>query len=102
LAGAIDRRFWAKYRAAEISQDEVEEITNNLVPSAGTCGVMGTASTMACITEALGMMLPGGATIPAVLADRLRHAETAGGRAVAMAPIFQELKRIWSASLMPA
>lgn len=79
------RRFWAKYRAAEISRDEIEEITNNLVPSAGTCGVMGTASTMACITEALGMMLPGGATIPAVLADRLRHAETAGGRAVAMA-----------------
>jgi len=79
------RRFWAKYRAAEISQDEIEEITNNLVPSAGTCGVMGTASTMACITEALGMMLPGGATIPAVLADRLRHAETAGGRAVALA-----------------
>jgi dihydroxy-acid dehydratase len=79
------RRFWAKYRAAEISRDEIEEITNNLVPSAGTCGVMGTASTMACITEAMGMMLPGGATIPAVLADRLRHAETAGGRAVAMA-----------------
>jgi len=79
------RRFWAKYRATEISQDEIEEITNNLVPSAGTCGVMGTASTMACITEALGMMLPGGATIPAVMADRLRHAETAGGRAVAMA-----------------
>ena len=79
------RRFWAQYRAAEIGRDEIEEITNNLVPSAGTCGVMGTASTMACITEALGMMLPGGATIPAVLADRLRHAETAGGRAVAMA-----------------
>jgi len=56
-----------------------------LVPSAGTCGVMGTASTLACMTEAMGMMLPGGATIPAVLADRLRHAETAGGRAVAMA-----------------
>ena len=80
------RRFWAKYRAAEISRDEIEEVTNTLVPSAGTCGVMGTASTMACITEALGMMLPGGATIPAVLADRLRHAETAGGRAVAWLP----------------
>ena len=53
------RRFWARYRAGEIDNDEIEEITNNLVPSAGTCGVMGTASTMACITEALGMMLPG-------------------------------------------
>ncbi len=79
------RRFWGQYRAGEIEQDEIEEITNNLVPSAGTCGVMGTASTIACMTEALGMMLPGGATIPAVLADRLRHAETAGARAVAMA-----------------
>ena len=79
------RRFWASYRAGEIDSEEIEEITNNLVPSAGTCGVMGTASTMACITEALGMMLPGGATIPAVMADRLRHAEIAGGRAVAMA-----------------
>lgn len=79
------RRFWASYRAGEIEQDEIEEVTNNLVPSAGTCGVMGTASTIACMTEAMGMMLPGGATIPAVMADRLRHAETAGGRAVAMA-----------------
>ena len=79
------RRFWANYRAAEIDQDEIEKVTDNLVPSAGTCGVMGTASTLACVTEAMGMMLPGGATIPAVLADRLRHAETAGGRAVAMA-----------------
>jgi dihydroxy-acid dehydratase len=46
---------------------------------------MGTASTMACMTEALGMMLPGGACIPAVQADRLRHAEASGARAVAMA-----------------
>ncbi len=55
------------------------------MPTAGTCGVMGTASTMACMTEALGMMLPGGATIPAVAADRLRHAEMAGQRAMALA-----------------
>ena len=47
--------------------------------------VMGTASTMACMTEALGMMMPGGAAIPAVAADRLRHAEAAGARAVDMA-----------------
>ncbi len=79
------RRFWAGYRAGEVDGAEIEEVTNNLVPSGGTCGVMGTASTIACMTEALGMMLPGGATIPAVLADRLRHAEAAGNRAVAMA-----------------
>ena len=79
------RRFWASFRAGEMEPDEIEDVTNNLVPSGGTCGVMGTASTIACMTEAMGMMLPGGATIPAVLADRLRHAETAGCRAVAMA-----------------
>lgn len=79
------RRFWAQYRAGDIDEQEIAEITNNLVPSGGTCGVMGTASTIACMTEAIGMMLPGGATIPAVLADRMRHAEIAGGRAVAMA-----------------
>ena len=79
------RRFWAKYRAGEVDQAEIEEVTNNLVPTGGTCGVMGTASTIACMTEAMGMMIPGGATIPAVMAERLRHAETAGGRAVAMA-----------------
>ena len=79
------RRFWAAHRAGDIEAVEIEELTNQLVPSAGTCGVMGTASTMACLVEAMGMMLPGGATIPAVHADRLRHAEAAGGRAVAMA-----------------
>ena len=79
------RRFWASYRAGEVNSEEIEEVTNNLVPSGGTCGVMGTASTIACMTEAMGMMLPGGAAIPAVVADRLRHAEAAGSRAVAMA-----------------
>lgn len=79
------RRFWAKYRAGEIDEEEIAQITDQLVPSAGTCGVMGTASTMAIIGEALGMMLPGGACIPAVLADRFRHAEQTGAQAVKMA-----------------
>jgi len=79
------RRFWGLYRAGEVNEAEIEEIGGKLAPTAGTCMVMGTASTMACMTEALGMMLPGGAAIPAVAADRLRHAEAAGGRAVAMA-----------------
>ncbi|MBT7509709.1 MAG: dihydroxy-acid dehydratase [Rhodospirillaceae bacterium] len=79
------RRFWAKYRGGEIDADEVEELTNQLVPTVGTCGVMGTASTMALMTEAMGMMLPGGAAIPATFADRPRHAELTGTRAVAMA-----------------
>ncbi|MDH5709459.1 MAG: dihydroxy-acid dehydratase, partial [Hylemonella sp.] len=54
-------------------------------PSVGTCSVMGTASTMACVAEALGIMLPGGATAPAVTADRIRVAEQSGAQAVAMA-----------------
>lgn len=78
------RRLWGKHRAGEIGEEEIAEISGELVPTIGTCGVMGTASTMACMTEALGMMLPGGATIPAVNADRMRHAEEAGRRAVEM------------------
>ena len=79
------RRFWAKYRAGEVDDREITDINASLAPSAGTCMVMGTASTMACMTEALGMMLPGGAAIPAVHADRLRAAEATGARAVAIA-----------------
>ncbi len=79
------RRFWAKYRSGEINELEVEELTNQLVPTAGTCGVMGTASTMAIMTETMGMMLSGGSCIPATYADRPRHAECTGKRAVAMA-----------------
>lgn len=79
------RRFWARFRAEEIDEAEIEEVSGQLAPTAGTCMVMGTASTMACVTEAMGMMLPGGACIPAVQADRLRHAEASGARAVALA-----------------
>jgi len=79
------RRFWAKYRAGEVSSDEIQEIEGNLATTAGTCAVMGTASTMASIAEALGMILPGSAAIPAVHADRLRAAEATGRAAMALA-----------------
>ena len=79
------RRLWGLHRAGQIDAAEIEAIGGRLMPTAGTCMVMGTASTMACMTEALGMMLPGGAAIPAVHADRLRHAEASGKRAVEMA-----------------
>lgn len=79
------RRFWGKYRAEEIDAKEIAEVNNQLVASVGTCSVMGTASTMACIAEALGIMLPGGASAPAVTADRIRIAEQTGATAVAMA-----------------
>jgi dihydroxy-acid dehydratase len=79
------RRLWGRHRAGEIDAEEIEQITDQLVPSTGTCCVMGTASTMALVTEALGMMLPGGAAIPATVADRRRHAERTGTRAVELA-----------------
>jgi dihydroxy-acid dehydratase len=79
------RRFWAKYRAGGVNATEIEEIEGNLATTAGTCAVMGTASTMAAIAEALGMALPGTAAIPAVHADRLRAAEATGKRAVMLA-----------------
>jgi dihydroxy-acid dehydratase len=76
------RRFWAKHRAGEVSKDEIDEIEGNLATTAGTCAVMGTASTMACLAETLGMALPGTAAIPAVHADRLRAAEASGALAM--------------------
>jgi dihydroxy-acid dehydratase len=76
------RRYWAQYRRGDIDHDTVQAVQPKLVPTAGSCGVMGTASTMACLTEALGMMLPGGAAIPAVYAERLHHGELTGKKAV--------------------
>ena len=78
------RRQWGRYRAGELDDEEITEVGGQLSTTAGTCMVMGTASTMALMVEALGMMLPGGAAIPAVHADRLRIAEATGKRAVAM------------------
>ncbi len=78
------RRFWGAYRRGEIDQPTIQAVERNLAVTAGTCAVMGTASTMACVIEAMGMMLPGGASIPAVHADRLRHAEDSGKQAVRM------------------
>ncbi len=78
------RRFWGRYRRGEIDDDTIRRVESSLIPTAGTCGVMGTASTMACLLEALGLLLPGGATIPAVYGERLRHAELAGRCAVAL------------------
>src|SRR5947209_16384815 len=79
------RRFWAKFRAGEVSADEIQEVEGNLATTAGTCAVRGTASTMASIDKALGMILPGTAAIPAVHADRLRAAEATGRAAMRLA-----------------
>ncbi|MDU1690211.1 MAG: IlvD/Edd family dehydratase [Bradyrhizobium sp.] len=79
------RRLWAKYRAGEMDDSEIEAVNGRLAPSVGTCMVMGTASTMACITEALGLSLPMSATIPAPHAERFRSAEASGRVAAELA-----------------
>lgn len=79
------RRFWGQYRAGEIDLTQIEELTSRLAASAGTCAVMGTASTMALAAEALGMMLPGSAAVPAVYSERFKLAEQTGARAVELA-----------------
>lgn len=77
------RGNWAKYRAGIIDIEDIVEVNEELAPTAGTCGVMGTASIMACITAALGLIdLKAGATSPAVSSARLRVAEETGRDAV--------------------
>lgn len=76
------RGFWAKYRAGTVNDEEIAEVEGRLSVTQGTCAVMGTASTMACLSEALGMSLPGTAAIPAVHSDRLVAAEESGRAAV--------------------
>lgn len=79
------RYFWGKHRAGEIDKEEVWNINDHLVGSVGTCAVMGTASTMACMAEALGTTVLGAASPPAVTADRMRIAEETGREAVKLA-----------------
>lgn len=77
------RNNWAKFRAGQIDVEDIVSVNDELAPTAGTCGVMGTASTMACITAALGLIdLKSGATSPAVSSARLRVAENTGKNAV--------------------
>ncbi len=72
------RRLWAEYRAGNLDESAIADANNALVPTIGTCGVMGTASTMALLAGALGLMPLNGATAPAVSADRRRVAEETG------------------------
>ena len=66
------RRLWAMHRAGQMDEAEIDVVSGRLAPTNGTCMVMGTASTMACVSEALGITLPGTGSIPATHADRLR------------------------------
>ncbi|MBV8186277.1 MAG: dihydroxy-acid dehydratase [Alphaproteobacteria bacterium] len=79
------RRLWGQYRAGTFSGEDVEKVSERLAPTKGTCMVMGTASTMGCIVETLGMGLPGSGSIPATHSDRLRVAEATGRLAAELA-----------------
>jgi dihydroxy-acid dehydratase len=106
LTGSVDgervaacsdcRRFWGQYRRGEIDAAALGRVERQLAPTAGTCGVMGTASTMALVLEALGLMLPGGASVPAVHAERLRHGEETGRLAIALAGSGRTLRTLLS------
>ena len=79
------RRLWGQFRAGTFSQEDIDKVSERLAPTKGTCMVMGTASTMGCIVETLGMGLPGSGSIPATHSDRLRVAEATGKLAAEMA-----------------
>ncbi|TKI05532.1 IlvD/Edd family dehydratase [Martelella alba] len=77
-------KFSENLRAGIMTQREFDEAENNMSRSAGACNTMGTASTLACMVEALGLSLPGSAAIPAVDANRRRCARLSGRRIVEM------------------
>lgn len=79
------REFAGKYHIGEVSAEELDHIEHLGCPGAGSCAMLGTANTMSCLTEALGMALPLGATTPALSAAKLREARLAGQRIVALA-----------------
>lgn len=72
------RSLWSDYRAGTIAEDCLPELEKALCTTGGTCMVMGTASTMSCVVETLGLMLPMGATAPNASGDRLRNAVASG------------------------
>ena len=88
------RRYWGQYRAGELDEPQLVQVRQSLCPVAGTCMVMGTASTMACLVETLGLMVPGGATAPSVSSDRLRVAVETGRLGAALARSGRPIREI--------
>jgi dihydroxy-acid dehydratase len=79
------RYYWQEYRAGKVGEEELDRINEALAPTAGHCMVMGSASTMAVLSEALGIMPPGAAAIPATDNRRLAAAQDAGRLIVRLA-----------------
>ena len=89
-AGTHTRIFWDEYQAGNIDANEMEHLESRMTRSPGTCNTMGTASTMTCLTEALGLTLPGASAIPAMDSAHARMATDCGERIVGM--IWEDLK----------
>jgi dihydroxy-acid dehydratase len=83
-------KYWDERMAGNLCDSDWKGIENCIGRSAGTCMTMGTASTMACVTEAMGFSLPGSANVPAVVSEHSRLAVQTGRRAVEMA--WEQLK----------
>jgi dihydroxy-acid dehydratase len=84
-SGSDAWKYWDQRRAGELPDCDWRTIENCIARSAGTCMTMGTASTMACIAEAMGMTLPMASSIPSVVSEHSRLAVATGRRAVEMA-----------------
>ena len=89
-AGTDGRKLFDLFRTGRLTEEEWCEIEGSIARSAGHCTVMGTASTMTNLAEALGMTLPGCAAIPAPDSRRLATAESSGRRIVEM--VWEELR----------
>lgn len=89
-AGTDGRKLFDQFRTGEIGEEQLNEIEGCIARSAGHCTVMGTASTMTSLAEAMGMTLPGCAAIPAPDSRRLAIAESSGRRIVEM--VAEDLK----------
>jgi len=86
IGGGTDLwKYWDEFRTGKLDEVAWRELEGCMSCSVGACNVMGTASTMGAIAEALGVMLPGTSTIDATAPERLDAAETSGRRIVAMA-----------------
>ena len=76
--GTDSFKLWTKHLAGEISAEELKGVEGCLYGSIGACPIMGTANSMQCATESLGLSLPGSASALAVSAEKMRYAEETG------------------------
>jgi len=89
-SGSDTWKYWAELRAGNITQKDWHEIEDGIARSPGTCMTMGTAATMMSLAEALGLTLPGAASIPAPDSNHSKMATLTGKRAVEM--VWEDLK----------